>query len=523
MRSRRTTIRIAALVLGPLALLASCSSGSGSGTATPTPGSGAPTGTGDAAPSDLGGPTTTVVRPPGPAADVSEELTGGNGVFLAAASAGVDLAAAGYTEHEYVAAGTATSYTSAGELPGDGRFALTPGVTADYRTRIVVRRPADPANFSGTAIVEWLNVSGGLDANPDWSFTADEIVRQGHAWIGVSAQAIGVEGGPVAVSLPIGQDLAGKGLKALDPARYGTLSHPGDAFAYDMYTQVARALRADDASGLLGGAEPQRVLAVGESQSAFALTTYVNGVQPLTEQFDGFLIHSRGGASLPLGTPGEAVSIANAIGGGPIRIRTDQDVPVLILETESDLVSVIGYEPARQPDTEHIHLWEVAGTAHADRSLLGPIADSLDCGVAVNDGPQRFAVRAALRALDAWVVTGEAPPEAPRLQIDKTPEGVATIARDADGIAVGGIRLPPVAVPTETLSGEPGPTGGVICLLLGSTVPFTPAQLSARYPSRPAYQEAYREATNASIAGGWALPEDDQALAAEANPDLVPG
>ncbi len=43
--------------------------------------------------------------------------------------------------------------------------------------------------------------------------------------------------------------------------------------------------------------------AVGESQSAFALTTYVDGVQPLTKAFDGFLVHSRGGAGLGLALP----------------------------------------------------------------------------------------------------------------------------------------------------------------------------------------------------------------------------
>ena len=74
----------------------------------------------------------------------------------------------------------------------------------------------------------------------------------------------------------------------------------GLGLSYDLYTQVGRALRASDATNPLADLDVERLLAVGESQSAFALTTYVDGVQPLTNQFDGFLIHSRGGAAAPL-------------------------------------------------------------------------------------------------------------------------------------------------------------------------------------------------------------------------------
>ena len=50
-----------------------------------------------------------------------------------------------------------------------------------------------------------------------------------------------------------GSNEAGKGLKAIDPARYGSLDHPGDAYSYDIYTQVARAVRAGAG---LGGLQP---------------------------------------------------------------------------------------------------------------------------------------------------------------------------------------------------------------------------------------------------------------------------
>jgi len=41
-------------------------------------------------------------------------------------------------------------------------------------------------------VVEWLNVSGGVDAAPDWLYIHDELIREGFAWVGVSAQAVGI-------------------------------------------------------------------------------------------------------------------------------------------------------------------------------------------------------------------------------------------------------------------------------------------------------------------------------------------
>ena len=75
-----------------------------------------------------------------------------------------------------------------------------------FKTRLLVYRPTNPKKFNGTVIVEWLNVSAGLDAAPDWSAGHVELIREGCAWVGVSAQIVGVEGGPALVgivSLPL--------------------------------------------------------------------------------------------------------------------------------------------------------------------------------------------------------------------------------------------------------------------------------------------------------------------------------
>ncbi len=462
--------------------------------------------------------TTTQPRPAGPAADMSHELVGGNGVFIGSATK-ANVQQVGYVEREYLATGTATSYKIAGPITRDGRWKLAPDTTAPYRTRVLVRRPAAASKFSGTVIIEWLNVSGGIDADPDWVSLREEIVRRGDVWVGVSAQRIGVAGGPVLVKVQgPGTDVAGKGLTKIDPARYGSLTHPGDGFAFDIYTQVARAVRAGAG---MGGMAPKHVIAAGESQSAFALVTYYNGIQPLTRAFDGFFVHSRGAVGLPLVAPGKFADIAGSLGGTPTLFRTDQTAPVLDIQTETDVASILNSYAVRQPDTDRFRLWEVAGTAHADQHLVGPSSKYIDCGVPINNGPMHLVAKAAWLALATWVDAGTAPVIAPR--IDVQPGSAPKIVRNADGIAVGGIRTPPVDVPVAALSGAPGPNPSTICLLLGSTKPFSAARLAQLYPSRPAYGQRYDADTDATIKAGFVLQADRAALLAFAQPALVAG
>lgn len=454
-------------------------------------------------------------RPDGPAADLSEELTAGSGPFVGASSA-TDLAAAGYVEQELVAEGTASSYRATDELATSGEWTFEPADTADYRTRVLVRRPADPDDASGVVVVEWLNVSGGIDANPEWSSLEEEIVRRGHTWVGVSAQLIGVEGGPVLVTAPGADAFVGKGLVGIDPERYGSLSHPGDGFSFDIYTQVARALRSGQG---LDGTTPELVLAAGESQSALALTTYYNGVQPLTEAFDGFFVHSRAAVPLPLVGPGEYADLAGSIGSERTLLRTDQSAPVMVLQAEGDVAGVLASAQARQDDSDTLRLWEVAGTAHADAHLLGPLAASAPCGVPINDGPLHLVAKAAFAHLVSWSGGGDAPPTQPLLQLgEQTPP---TVQRDGDGIALGGVRTPPVDVPAQVLSGDPGPSDDLFCLLLGTTTPLSAERLAERYSDTDDYTAQYEAALQAAVDEGVLLEADAEAMRGYARPDLI--
>ena len=129
---------------------------------------------------------------------------------------------------------------------------------------------------------------------------------------------------------------------------------------------------------------------------------------------------------------------------------------MLDIQTETDVTSVLNSYAARQPDSDRFRLWEVAGTAHADAHLIGrerQVHRLRRADQRRPDAPRRQGGAARARRLDRRPARPR--PTAPRL--DVTPGAAPQIRRDADGIALGGIRTPPVDVPVVTLVGRAGP------------------------------------------------------------------
>ncbi|MCU1691914.1 MAG: hypothetical protein JWM64_1005 [Frankiales bacterium] len=420
----------------------------------------------------------------------------------------VDLASAGYTEQEYFVSGTATSYAKAAgsTWTSDGVWPVTTGPSATYTTRILVRRPSDPAKFNGTVAVEWMNVTGQADGAPDFTEAQGELLRGGYAWVGVSAQSLGIDGQ--------------LGLRKWDAERYGSLRHPGDSYSYDIFSQAGKALRAPSGSDPLGDlrSKAARYLAFGESQSAGRMVTYVNAVQPVAGVYDGFFVHSRSGGAAALSQdPLPVVPVPT-----PARIRSDLTAPVFQVETETD---VPGFAPARQPDTDRLRTWELTGTAHFDEYGLGFIRKSTakdfpglpsllpECVLPVNDAPARYAYDAAVRHLDRWVRDRTAPPTGAQVVLK---DGLP--ARDAYGIALGGVRLPDMDVPRFAHSGlgNTSKTPPNFCGLFGVTTPLPDATLSALYPGRPTYVRRFTAAVEQAQQAGVVLPEGAAAMLGQA-------
>jgi hypothetical protein len=464
--------------------------------------------------------------PPSPSSAASPQVTGpvtGGAGTIQLQDTAFDLSQVGYQQSEYFLSGTADSYQPVNSLTTDGKWTVEPASTAPYTTRIVVNRPKDPRRFNGTVLVEWLNVSGGTDAGIAWVQAHNELIREGYAWVGVSAQAVGVNA-----------------TKTADPDRYAALSHPGDSYSYDIFSQAGQAVR-DSASTVLGGLQPHKVLGIGESQSAFRLTTYVDAVQPLVNVYDGILLESRAGFSAALSEAPQAdVPVPDGL-----TTRTDLRVPVLTFETETDVLA-LGYLAARQPDAANFRLWEVAGTSHADtyitpvgptdtgngqgdiqafNTLLDPPTTpdpshpQVSCSTPINAGQAHYVLEAAVHALNQWTTTGVAPAPAPRLEV--TSDSTSFVL-DADGNAKGGIRTPAVDVPVATLSGL-GQTGSQFCFLFGTTVPFSAEKLASLYPTHSQFVTRWATSTARATAAGYLRPADATALVIAAADSTVGG
>lgn len=447
-----------------------------------------------------------------PTATVSGPVTGGNGTPVGLTTQ-FDLGTVGYQQSEFFLSGTANAYSPTSALGGDGRWSVTPSSQAPFTTRMIVNRPADPKKFNGTVVVEWLNVSIGSDVGVDWGFGHNELIRRGYAWVGVSAQTIGLNA-----------------TKAADPVRYASLSHPGDSYSYDMFTQAGQAIRRDAAT-VLGGLQPKRLLADGESQSASRMVTYIDAIQPLAHAFDGFLVHSRGSGGAPL----SQAPLPSVVSPPAVMIRTDNTAPVIVLQSETDVT-----QGGRQDDSPTFRLWEMAGTSHvdgytvgvglgddgdgqADRALFNAMQHppGIGCAVPINTGPSYLIVQSAYRRLTRWVRYGIEPPKADRL--DVTSFSPTTYARDANGNVLGGIRTPEVDAPVATITNAGQSGAGLLCRLVGTTTPFSAAKLASLYKDHDRFVRLWHHATNDAIAKGFLLPPDARKVSAAARASSIPG
>ncbi|MGH2806359.1 MAG: alpha/beta hydrolase domain-containing protein [Actinomycetota bacterium] len=377
----------------------------------------------------------------------------------------VDLEPYGYTEEEFFFSGEAEG------LP--------------YKTRMVVRRPVEAADFSGTVYVEWVNVTGGRDLETLWPAGHTTILDEGHAYVVVSAQLVGHSE-----------------LRAWDPVRYGSLMHPGDSpGSFRIYEQAIQAIRNPKKVAPLGPLAADYVIATGDSQSAGRLTTYIEEGYAIEGLIDGFL-PGRGGATKKTGTVAE-------------KLR----VPMLWILEES--------QEERPGDTAWQKFWYQAGAAHApqdwnhyvwrsDMRDLGqnaPVPNGVNAGCSVNRG-DGYAVRGGIHWINRWVrgldrPGGRAadfmPPTSPRLKRDDEGE----LVRDEDGHAIGGIRYPYIEAPIGVNSSEG-------CPLFGTYEPFTSAEILDRYPQRDDYIAAVKKAADAAVDAGFLLPSDRGLIMTEA-------
>jgi hypothetical protein len=416
-----------------------------------------------------------------------------------------DLKAYGYVEQEYYVEGLANRYRFTG--PQTDAEVIDGG--HKYKTRILVRRPADPKTFNGTVAVEWYNVTTGQDIDFDYAAAHEYLLRNGYAIVAVSAQIVGVDT-----------------LKKWNPARYGdlTLAAPptevappnsrfgvADVLGWDVFSQTVQTLRHPGAVDALAGLKVKRVIADGESQSAGMLTRYYNGIDPLHRVIDGVVFYDGAGS-----------------------LRTDSPTKAITVGTE-----VFGAEPGSpQPDSAVFRRWEVAGASHIglyesqyadaitvrDGVLKGPDGKAAPLSAGISGCawspiwsavPVHYVVSSAFAHMNSWIQDGAAPPSAPRFERDASVTPAVT-RMGADGLVAGGIRLSEVEYPTGINRGRGNTGANFFCFLTGAHKPFTAEELVARYPDPAAYVRDVQALNARNAAAGFILPTDARASTAKA-------
>lgn len=415
-----------------------------------------------------------------------------------------DVNVYGYREDEFFLEGIATRYrlVSDGERRWDGRWQAEPAQRAAFKTRFVVYRPVDPSHFNGTVLLMWNNVSSGFDT---LALNAGKL-QDGYCVVTGTVQRVAMVG--------MGEHPAG--LVSWDPERYGRLSLPSDDYSFDIFTQIARTVgrtRTITTVDPLGGLEPVQVIAYGSSQAAARLASYINAVHPIAKAVNGFVLGGYFGSGVPLEVgdtvldPADPESRRLILGSGPHLLRDDLDVPVIVVNSESETLS---YYKVRQPDSDRFRFWEVAGASHAAAPEIRAMAERSrrDLGFTylspegLNEVSPIPVVDAAFHHMRSWAVGGPPPPMCLPIDIAGEPP---QIVRDEDGIASGGVRLPQVEVPIGFTTFPPE-------VMLGIYKPFPVDDLRARYGDRAGFIDRFQRAAQAAVDAGTLRPHDSQAL-----------
>lgn len=241
-------------------------------------------------------------------------------------------------------------------------------------------------------------------------------------------------------------------------------------------------------------------------------------------------------------------------------------------------------DPERPRDVtlpDDVRAYLVSGTPHggANRLVPPPGSGPGQCQQVTSPLGTTAVVRSLLLRLDQWVTDGVRPPrsrygsanahtlvrsdrsstgfpEIPGVTYNGTfnslrvtdyeamppaegaEYGVLVPRADRDGNAVDGIRLPALEVPVATYTGwnlrAPGHAEGEMCSSAGSFLPLPETRderrasgdprrsLEERYPSHDAYVRAFAKAADKLVRQGYLLPEDADAMVAQANALPVP-
>ena len=431
------------------------------------PGGGPGAGRGPAVPSNLPTSPTAVTLP------TMTEMTGPGPVFDSASSqpSGKGLDFYKYSAKEYYLSGTANGQP--------------------YKTRMVVRMPADRARFSGLVLVESMHGSGAAHM---FEYTSMYTMNSGHAAVEVVTTA----------------NTPGE-LTKLNEARYKDMAVVNGQ-ASDILAQAGALIRSGSP---LGGAVPRKMILAGTSQTAGILIAYLQAHMvyrtPKMERiYDGFMPTSNGSTIQDIDVPMIHVPTMHEVSGQTITWRQDSD------------------EPGKQ-----YRVYEFSGMAHIDTRDSARMKPN-PCAQPLSTYPLQAYMSVALNHLFQWVDKGVVPPHADRIWLDRNDADGSPMAFDETGNPRGGIRSPYVDVATVKYRISPppanpptpnpsawmvanGPGGpGLMCRLSAYQVALSKDDLKKLYKNKKNYASLVEKRVGELEKAGWSLPMYRELILADA-------
>jgi hypothetical protein len=470
---------------------------------------------------------------------VGSPIEGGGSIYNAANVNGtplsIDLSRHGYIEAELFVSGTASTFsrTDNGPTPLEENI--------EYTTRIVVRRPANWADFSGVVHFEPAHPAQGSTAH--WYVAGEYIVESGDAYVlvGLGNDALQrrlTREGPY----PTSQTAI---LKWFDAERYGPISWPDDdGIRWQVMGNIIQWLRSEAVSNPFNDRPLRKLIAAGWSFTGSLLRTYINhgfhdayrqpsGKPLIDAYFIGISSRWNRSGLLPLSSADDIPDLDD-----PLRALKPVDAPVMEFLTEFEVA--LGDGP-QKPDSDtgigaH-RLYELGGAVHGDQLLLDrggnrvnrpvlmqlsangyPIAGLRgsgpdgDCPLPISDVPLGPFARGALANLKLWIVDGAPPPHASELALDER----GNVLRDQHGNPLGGIRIAEFALPLATYDVYRG-TELPQCsrtegrpLILRQDLPSS--VLREMYGTRDDYLHKFDDYIDSLVNDRWLLPADAESL-----------
>jgi len=437
----------------------------------------------------------------------------------------VDLAALGWVEEEYLVSGSASVY----DWEDQTRIGV---ITADapYATRLLLRRPADPARFNGTVVVELLNDARVYDWAFLWALSSTYFVEQGVVWVGITHTP-----------------QAAEALKTFDAVRYAGVGFPNprpdetcgpqnttspfeEGLQWDIFSQVGALLKSGAASAPLAGFDVQYLYMTSHHGQAgtFASTLHGNALLASGKPvYDGYLLESAD-ATMRLRRCGSAPAA-----GDPRQVARNVGVPVIRIVPQGEaLAAAVSRREDSDTASDPFRQYEIPAAPRMDSLYfrhLPLIEDQVKAGQPVSNGKwpynyrcspdidlldfplKRYLVNGAFANLDRWVRTGKLPPRAERLAIRNPGTPEAAFETDVHGNVRGGLRHTWVEVPVARYAAN-SPGG---CNTLASREDFGWALLQELYDSPDNYVARASASVDAMLAQGWITASDAARMRAE--------